>query len=428
MKKSFIFLPFLAVSLLTACSSDDPIADEQQTPDTPAEQPAANPDDSGSSWELSSSIELDLQEYEALNDVNIFSHNMMKEAANLSDDGEFCCSPVSASIFLSMIANASTGESHKQILSALHTADLSTLNTLNAKLLHYLPCEKYGSSLKINNRFWIANRFNVPSDFVSTMQNVYNGGVEYVDFSNEATVPAINQWVYDNTNGLIRSILSGEWEKYINTPMVCANTVYFIGVWRREFKKEDTKDDIFYGSKGNCPIKMMHQEKETDYAANEKFQLLSKDFKMAYNVAEFYLPAEGMDIREAVRLLTPEMQQSLRGSLENCMVNLSLPSFKTEKNTDFATIMNKMGVDMSNVDLSAINMGNGPVFTNQQTSLKVDEKGAEFSASTYRITTSTGEDPEYKLITISFNRPFIYIIRNRVTNTILLAGVVANPK
>lgn len=94
-----IFTFAIAPLLLTACTSDN-------APDTGAgETQGANPD-----WELTTRLDLTDGDRKAVDAVNEFSHRLMAEAQAASNDGEFCVSPLSVSIYLGMLANATAGD------------------------------------------------------------------------------------------------------------------------------------------------------------------------------------------------------------------------------------------------------------------------------------------------------------------------------
>ncbi|MDE6267097.1 MAG: hypothetical protein K2M07_07100 [Muribaculaceae bacterium] len=427
MKKHFLFLP-LIVAMMAACSSNDPvIEDEQEEPVTPVAPVIPDEEDDYANWELSLLLDLTEDEKAAVTDLNRFSYELLKGVSN-EGDGEYCCSPASVSIYLSMLANAAGGDSRQEILSALHLSDIETVNSLNAKLMHYLPCAENGAALSINNRFWVADRYNVTPGFVTTMQEVFNGKVKSVDFTDPITVPTINKWVADNTNGLISSILDGDWKNYIDLDLASANTVYFKGNWLDKFNESKTVKEQFRGSKGNKQVDMMHQTTRTGYASNDKFSMVCKNFNGGPVNAEFYLPAEGISVNDFTALLTPEMQASLKESCKLYDVTLSLPKFSTDKEVGLDKVLTGMGINLSNMDLTSMGLQAAPMKVLHKTSLKIYEEGAELAAVTGGILTAPdpGEVVTYPKVTVHFNRPFCYIIRHSQTGIILMAGVVSD--
>ena len=101
--------------------------------------------------------------------MNDFSYELMKEVALASDNGEFSLSPVSVAIYLVMLANATAGDAHTQILQTLGAEDINTLNSMCEKFMHHLPYDNNGSSVSINNRFWVADSYTIPAEISAIM-------------------------------------------------------------------------------------------------------------------------------------------------------------------------------------------------------------------------------------------------------------------
>ena len=129
-------------------------------------------------------------------------------------------------------------------------------------------------------------------------------------------------------------------------------------------------------------------------------------------------------------MLTPAMQDELRKSYECCDVTLSLPTFKSNQNTDLKDILADIGVSsLENADFSPMGLGIFPVATIHKTSVKIDEEGAEMAAVTGGwLGTAGPDDTDLRHVAIDFNRPFLYIVKNYHTGAILMAGVVTHPQ
>lgn len=381
-----------------------------------------------SQWNLIRDIELSAVEAEAIENINDFSCALIRNTYSLSEAEEFCVSPMSAAIHLGMLANASVGELRCQILDALKVEDLNDLNTLYEKLMHYLPCEDDGSSLSINNQFWVKDYSAVSNEFTFVMSKVFNAGVEQVDFRNEETVHLINDWVRKNTNGKITSILDGSWQNYTDLQMISASTVYFKGDWSWKFDKEKTNDGIFHTVGGDRTVRMMHRYAVCTYSENDIVQSVTLSFEGEHNIMELYLPVPDKSLKEVIGLLNPEMQKELKNNRQPRNVDLSLPRFKGEMTIDLSRALNKLGINnLADAELSPIGLDRQSVNPIQKTSIKVDEDGAELAACT-AMWVGHGYPTEDNVVVLEFNRPFLYIIRNQDTGAILMAGSVTDPK
>ena len=186
MRKSFCF--GILVNMLAGCSSDDLV--NQPVESTPIED-----SNNAVEWNYIEYMSLSSSESNTVDGINDFSYALIKEIAETSGADGFSLSPISVAIYLSMLANATSGDAHTQILKVLKAPDITTLNSTCEKFMRYLPYDRNGSSISVSNRFWIADSYSVPEAFRSVMAAHYNAVVESVDFGSSSTVPTINHWV-----------------------------------------------------------------------------------------------------------------------------------------------------------------------------------------------------------------------------------------
>lgn len=420
--RKFLYLGILSLAL-TGCSSDDSVNDFTEIISLGEDQKDTI------EWTYSTRVDFSADEHPTVEGINKFSYELMKEVALSSENGEFSISPVSIAIYLGMLANATAGDTKSQILEALGADDVATLNSICEKYMHYLPCDDNGSSISINNRFWVNKTYTVPSDFSDLMAFSYNAGVETVDFSKEITVLAINQWVADNTNGLITSLLDGDWKNYLSIPMANANTVYFKGLWHKKFDSQNTKSEIFHTPNGSKDVKMMHNTIRCVYSSNDLAEMVNLEFEGQTNNMELYLPTECISPQQLIADLTIDLQTDLRNKANLYDITISLPLFTTFCSYDLSGSLSNLGItNLKNVDFTPMGLGIQQTSVIHKTSVKIDEEGAEMAAITGGwVTTGAPDEKEYKKVKIDFNRPFVYIVRNRHTGAILMAGAVTNP-
>ena len=421
--------------LLAGCSSDEPATQPEDADKPGVEEPTKPGEDEENKWETVNVISLSQAEKPVMESMNDFGYKLMVEYAKASKDGSFDVSPVSVSTYLSMVANATEGDTHDQILAALGATDMDALNSLNSKLMHYLPCEENGACLEINNRIWLSNKYTAPVALTKTVKEVYNADVESVDFTLPTTVPAINKWVSDKTHGLIPGLLYGEWTKFVDLDQTSANTVYFKGEWAGKFDKKATTNSLVTAPTGKTVVDMMHQELETYYAKVEGTQIVKLSYRGGTNSIELYLPTEGTAVNDIVSVINPELQNKLAANLSPYEVILSLPRFKSSsEQIPLNDALQNMGItSLLETDFSPLGINKiSPLQVVHQTSISVDEEGTELAAVTGggdALAPFPGEDEiEIPKVKVDFDRPFMYMVRNRVTGAILMAGVVTNPK
>lgn len=416
-----LFCPFILLLFLTGCSSDDSLNE-------PVNSPVDDPNEVVE-WTFINRMDLSSPERATVDGINEFSFALMKEMADASIDGQFNLSPVSVAIYLGMLANATSGDINAQIFNVLGAGSIETLNSTCEKFMRYLPYEKNGSCISVSNRFWVADSYNVPEVFRSIMASSFNALVESVDFTKPTTVPAINQWVYDNTRGLIPSLLDGDWKDYVSIPMANANTVYFKGHWLNKFDTKNTKTEKFQTPQGPEDVSMMRRSIKTAYISTDLVEMVSLEFEGPKNTMYIYLPTQGVSVKQLISEFTPALQADLCSSAELCDVTLGLPRFESRADCNLNAALGSLGItSLDEADFSPMGLGMLPVETIHKTNIKIDEDGAEMVALTGGWCTLSGPSAsELKKVAIDFNRPFVYLVRNDETGAILMAGTVVRP-
>jgi serpin B len=236
----------------------------------------------------------------------------------------------------------------------------------------------------------------------------------------------MNQWASDNTNGKIPKVLDEiSWEAV----MFLMNALYFKGDWTWQFDPDKTKDGDFLmedGSTvtvpvmyGNVPVKV---HAGSGYTAAEMFYG-RKNFSMVLMV-----PQGSVD--DFIESFTAEEFQDLTTALdeipEPVEKDVFIPKFKFDYEKILTDQLKTLGMidafDPILADFSGIS--DTPIFISfvkQNTFIEVNEEGTEAAA----VTTIGFEFTSIE--SFSADRPFVFAIRERTTNTLLFVGKVLDP-
>ena len=416
--RNFIWMACAAATLALAGCSDDVVA-ERETPEEPVvEEPAeVKP------------LTLTAAELQQVTQLNVFGDKLIAAVQEVRHAEDFSVSPTSYSIFLSMMANTADGELRAQLLDAMGTQDLATLNSLSKKLMDYLPANEDGAKLFVANKMWLSQKYEAPEAFRTMMSEVFSADVDKADFDSPFTKELINRWVKDKTKGMISSILDRPWESYKPLPFMTVNAVYFNGVWPETFDVKNTVREPFNGTRGVKDVAMMQANKQFMYAAKDGVALVQLPFRNGTARLEVYLPDEGVSVASVA--VNADLRKKLNASVDIYNVKLSLPRFETsysiETNID---ILSRIGVTAYNAaDFSPAGVpGVSPFDLIHKTAMKLDETGAKAAAVTgNQIDISNGEGGSgVRFVTMNVDRPFFYIIRHVMTGAVLMAGSVSN--
>ena len=274
------------------------------------------------------------------------------------------------------------------------------------------------------------NIFSVEEDFIDVNREYYNAQVEPLDFTESGAVDVINQWCSDKTHGKIEEMIDCISPAAV---MYLINALYFNGTWKYEFNPSLTGEQPFYPEDGQeMDAVMMQLEGDLNFLDNELFQAVELPYGRGnYNMI-CLLPNDGMLVDEMIRQITAEKWDQWMDDFMKRACHLTLPKFKFGFSDSLNAVLKNMGMgiafDPSLADFKGINPLR-ELYVNRvlhKTFIEVDEKGTEAAAATVvemrENTTSSGAP-----IQISFDRPFVFAIREVTTGTIMFVGKVEKP-
>ena len=359
--------------------------------------------------------------------VELFTKVAQEESKNLM------LSPLSASAALTMLLNGCEGETYDQLKATLkypETMTISEINEVYKSLVAQLLVVDPKVKLALANAIFYRQGFTVKNPFLNTMESDFDAEIAGLDFTLPSALATINKWASDNTNGKIPKVLneiSGE------AVMFIMNALYFKGDWSYQFDKSLTSERPFYtdGStsvnvttmKGDIGSKVTHG---TGYNAIE-LPYGCTNFTMVVIVPEGTLSDFNASFdAERWNEITSAFDQA--GDYSEVTVYMPKYKFSYEKYlNDQLTSMGMIDAFNSSLaDLSGISDASIFVsFVKQNTFVEVDEEGTEAAAVTTIGIELTSMPPQPREFVI--DKPFVFAIRERTTNTLLFIGQVINP-
>jgi serpin B len=357
-----------------------------------------------------------------------------------SGEGNLFFSPYSISVALAMTYAGAAGDTASQMAGTLdftlpqdrlHPAFNAYSLDLQARAAE--PTEGTPFELSIANSLWGQQGFPFRPEFLDLLGENYGAGMRLVDFAAdpEAARLAINQWVSDETREKIQELIpSGAIDAL--TRLVLANAIYFKAAWLYAFDSDANTTEPFYLLDGSTvDVPMMHQEGPFDFAVREGYTALELPYETANMSMLIILPDEGQ-FRTVEETLGPEMIQEIAGNLTYGPVILGLPRFSYESAFNLNDALQKLGMtdafDPDRADFSGMD-GSHDLYIGSvlhKAFVSVDEQGTEAAAATAVIMQLTSALPD-EPITFTVDRPFIYLIRDGQTGSILFVGRVMDP-
>lgn len=345
----------------------------------------------------------------------------------------FVISPLSVSITLAMAANGASGETLDEMLDVLgfEHQDIPVLNTFYKKILDRLPALDNTTTVNIANALWINKDFTTKTydTFSGNMSDFYGSPITYLnDITSDATRQAINKWYADNTRGLVSGPSDGKLE--VETAALFTNALYFKGLWKENFSKEDTKIKDFRNSDGTVSkIKMMHKVASFSGYAEEGYRAVAFPYgNSAYSMI-IVLPDKEVSLDDCLSEINSEDVSCL--AMDNYgfgkkKLTVRLPKFEVSCESEMVEALREMGLikmfDGYQADFSGI--CGGSMFISKITQgvrIIVDEEGTEAASYTEEKGMLTSPGP---VIGDSFfvDHPFAFIIAEKSTGLPLFMG------
>jgi serpin B len=370
---------------------------------------------------------------------NAFALQLYQELAD--KPGNILFSPISISTALAMTYEGARGKTREQMSKVLNLgSDPSLVAPAYSKLLAELNSAKgKGVELHLANSIWTSKLLpTLQQDFLRTLDQDYAAKATPVEFSNsEAAAKTINDWVSDQTNKRINSLVSAN-QLDLLTKMVLTNAIYLKADWLRSFDQKLTKELPFYLAEGrSVTAPFMHQVDYLRMASDESSQLLELPYTGSKFAFYALLPRSGKTLRDIEDNLDLDHLKKLDQALILRKVQLYLPRFKAEQSLSLKDQLKNIGMSDAfseeQADFSGISIPKWPYISAvlHKARLQVDEKGSEAAAATAVVMAmpkSAGRNDQEWVEVFRADRPFIYMIRDKQSGSILFMGRMVNPK
>jgi len=356
-----------------------------------------------------------------------------------ASEGNIFFSPWSISSALAMTYEGAVGKTSEEMASVMHfQKESATMRDSFLALYDRFNGKDAGYTISTANALWVQKDYALLKDYTDTIDEYYRGKASNVDYNNpEEARKTINSWVSEKTYSKIPELIP----KGLITPatrLVLTNAIYFKGTWIKEFNKDNTREENFRTGDGkNVPVQMMRRTDEKavfSYAETEDLQILEMPYKGEKIAMMVLLPKMDNKMPELEKTLTADVLKSLRSDLKEQRVDIYFPKFKFEAKYSMAADLQKMGMhapfEPGVADFSVM-VGQKDLFISSvihQAFVEVNEEGTEAAAATAVIMTkslSTHEGP--KIPVFRADHPFIFLIQDKETGTILFMGKMNDP-
>jgi serpin B len=353
-----------------------------------------------------------------------------------TNEGNLFLSPYSISTALAMTYAGARGETEKQMAQTLcfrpmkneqfHKTFGEIIKQLNAS------GEKGGYELVVANALWGQKDYKFLPEFLTLVRENYGGYLQQVDFKTqtEEARKTINTWVENKTKDKIKELIKPEILDPL-TRLVLTNAIYFKSKWENRFLPEFTQNSPFFLSGGEkVTVPIMRNTSGFKYAKTRTLQVLELPYANNSLSMVILLPKKIDGIKKLENELTSDKLAALLTEMSEQRVEIYIPKFKITSQLGLSNVLSSMGMPdafSGNANFSGMT-DSEKIFISgviHQAYINVDEEGTEAGAATAVMLDGgvfTDKPPVFKA-----DHPFIFLIRDNQTGSILFLGRVANP-
>ncbi len=357
--------------------------------------------------------------------------------------GNLFFSPFSLSAALGMTAVGAKGETARQMTESLHLPEGEAAHdgfrALNASINGSKGEAPRPYQLLTANALWAQKGDHFLPAFLKTAKEGYDAGLHEVDFTHdtEGARKTINTWVEEKTRDKIKELI-GPSVLTPATALVLTNAIYFKADWRDPFSEGMTrKDDSFTKADGKkVPVVMMKQAapKSYGYFDGGTFQMLELPYAGGTLAMDVVLPKEAGGLPAIEASLSEVKLSEWTGKLTPQSVQVELPKFRLEESFELSRVLVDLGMtlpfDASKADFSGMNGRKDLAISAviHKAFVDVSEKGTEAAAATGMVMTRSSVMIRPKFVTFRADHPFLFLIRDLKTGSVLFLGRLVEPK
>ena len=376
---------------------------------------------------------------------NEFAFRLFAALSAEEPDSNVFISPLSVSMALGMTMNGAAGQTLEDMLTTLGFPGYSieSADQCYRDLIDFLVGRDPAVTLEIANSIWARQGIPFEQPFLDACGTYFDATARTLDFSRDDAADTINAWVrektHDKIDGIVKSPIPDE------TWMILLNAVYFLADWKYQFDPADTRDEWFHprwGGEAKC--RMMSRPAYSpaepwateiaDYRVvlDDRFQAVDLPYGDSLFSMTVVLPRGTWNVDSVVSWLGPDEWDQLTSGFYTCQGVLRMPRLKLEYAAGLKPALRLLGMGIAfedfadfsklcRVDQLCIADVRHKAF------VRIDEVGTEAAAVTAVEIGPTSVPPECGQFLIQVDHPYVFVIRENATNTILFVAKVTNP-
>lgn len=372
---------------------------------------------------------LTVNEQLLITQFNGFAFSLFRQVGSQAPDSNLFLSPLSASMALGMTMNGAKGPTLDAMRSTLgfSSMTLSDADAAYASLIALLQGLDPHVDFEIANAIWYRQGFAVNPTFVQTDKQYFDATVQALNFDSPSAAKTINAWVYTSTKGKISDIVDSNIDPTIM--MFLTNAIYFKGAWQYQFNAGYTSEQPFHLENGSTlPVPMMKLPGATlPGTETATYQAIELPYGGGAFAMDVIVPVQGTTIDDVAAELANGGWPVLLSQLTPQTGDVQIPRFRLSWGARLNDALTALGMGIAfgpQADFSGISDGGLMISdVRQKAFVDVNEEGTTAAAVT-KVTASVTSTEAWSF---TANRPFLFVIRERLSGAILFMGRLDQP-
>ncbi|MDF1546201.1 MAG: serpin family protein [Bacteroidales bacterium] len=343
-------------------------------------------------------------------------------------------SPFGVSTCMAMAYIGSEGKVQQQIAEKMNfITPFGVLFGFKQLIKRFQIYKSNDINLLIDNALWTNNQYDLQKKYKNLLKANFTAHVQELSFkaNSEKNAKTINRWVKKSSNFNIRSIIRPE-NISEDDNLIYTNYVYLNGNWENPFNDQFTsKSDFYLIDSTKVKVDFMNQTSYLRYNENDIFQILELPYAGRNISMIIILPKEQKYLDSLEHSLNPINFDFWNGELYTKLVSLSLPKFRIEFSEEFSSFIKDSGLELAFTDKADYSrISKDKVYISQiiqKTVIEVEEnKNSNFTELVVSLD-EIEKSNDNTFMRFKADHPFIFIVKDNLNNSILIAGKVVFP-
>ncbi|XP_054471274.1 probable serpin E3 [Anoplopoma fimbria] len=370
-----------------------------------------------------------------------FAVRLYQTLTETENNSNLMVSPASVSLSLGLLQLGARGNTLAQLEASLgyNAKDVQVQDFL---LRSHRDGSNSSSMLQQTVTLLVQSGVQLLADFTQRAAAWTDGGLLRTDFSraNHTGHHADEPWPLQA--GSSSGELSGSGEPQAEAPwwgrrlqMALLNTVVFRGVWQKQFLFSSTQNLPFILSDGTAvKVPMMHQASEVSFgqfrtAWDQRYTVVELPYLGRSLSLQVVLPSDRKTPLSSLESqLSARQLASWDTGLRRTKMDVLLPRFRMQNRFNLRSVLPAMGIsdafDPTAADFTGISVEESLYVSDAFHDVRIDvtEDGTKAAAATAMVLLKRSRAPVFKA-----DRPFLFLLRQINTGSILFMGRVMNP-